>query len=341
MGRAASAWALEHRNVWRKAPAVLDLVEQRSRPARLLRRVDTFWVSSWGSACGIAEYTAHLAHGLPSVSVTAQAPDPRRVRVLHVQHEDSLFADVELSQHVTRARQAGVPVAVTEHTVGSRAHVWEGEVDALVALTASGAHLLRSRWQGKRVEHIPHGCPTWFPPRKRARGRVIGAFGFLEPHKGFHALLDVLRAMPGVELLLFSHARTPEMGVRWDEASRGLPVRRVGGFLPVEEVARRLAAEADMLAFWYDEVPHASASGAVRVGLATGVPVLASPTGWFAELRDVTYQPTSLLEGVRRLLDDAPLGERLATAARDYCHDHSWGRTAERHQALWRSLGAA
>ena len=45
----------------------------------------------------------------------------------------------------------------------------------------------------------------------------------------------------------------------------------------------------------------------MRVGLATGVPVLTSPTSWFADLRDVTYQPADLEEGVRRLLEDTQL----------------------------------
>ena len=112
----------------------------------------------------------------------------------------------------------------------------------------------------------------------------------------------------------------------------------VDQFLPAEEVARRLAAEADVLVFWYDDVPHASASGAARVGLATGVPVLTSPTHWFHELRDVTYQPDDLVDGVQRLLEDTALRKRLAAAARDYCHENSWARSAERHLALWRSV---
>ena len=86
--------------------------------------------------------------------------------------------------------------------------------------------MLRERWPRKRIEHIPCGCPTWFPPRKQRRGRVIGAFGFLEPHKGFWRLLDALRALPGTELVLVSHARNPDAGGTLASAAAGLPVRR-------------------------------------------------------------------------------------------------------------------
>jgi glycosyltransferase involved in cell wall biosynthesis len=339
MGRCASAWAVQNRNIWNKGPAVLEVMERSARPARPLRRKHTLWVPSWNTACGIAEFTRHLAQALPStVRVTAEAPDAGAVRLLHVQHEHSLFDDTQLLRHVQRIRSGRAPVVITEHSVVAWASAWEREADALVTMTPEGAAKLRARWPGKRVERIPHGCPTWFPPRKTSRGRVIGAFGFLERHKGFWHLLEVLRALPGTELLIFSHAKSAETEKNWREAARGLPVRRVGEFLPIEEVSRRLAAEADILAFWYDEMGFSSASGAVRVGLATGVPVLTSPTRWLQDVSGATHQPQDLIGGVRRLLDDNPLRESLVQAARDFCHADSWDRTAERHLALWRTF---
>jgi glycosyltransferase involved in cell wall biosynthesis len=142
-------------------------------------------------------------------------------------------------------------------------------------------------------------------------------------------------ALPGTELLLFSHARSREVARSFAAANAGRPVHWEPGYLPDEEVARRLAAEADVLVFWYDDVPHLSASGAVRVGLASGVPVLTSPTRWFADLAEVTYQPADLGTGVARLLDDTPLRERITAHARDFCHQHTWRRTADQYARLW------
>jgi len=231
-----------------------------------------------------------------------------------------------------------VPVVVTEHSVDGRIRSWEQDAGALVSLSTRGAELLRGRWPGKRVERIAHGCPTWFPPRKQRRGRVIGVLGFLERHKGFWHLLEVLRRVPGTELLMFSYAKSRVVEQEWEEASGGLPVRRVSAYLPEAEIARQLAAEADVLAFPYDQVDHVSVSGAVRIGLASGVPVLCSSTRWFEDLKEITYQPADLTDGLVRLMEDSKMRENLTQASRDYCYENSWSRIAEKHLSLWRSL---
>jgi glycosyltransferase involved in cell wall biosynthesis len=338
MGRKASEWITKHRNIWMTGPAVLDAVERHLQAAGTIKRPYTFVVPSWQTACGIAEYTKHLAENMMGVTVASRSPELTSARLLHIQHEPSLFNDAALTAEVRKARAHRVPVVITEHAVGHEFAVWEGEADALIALTETGAQRLRARCPAKRVEYLPHGCPTWFPPRKKKRERVIGAFGFLAPNKGFWRLLEVLRALPDTELVLVSHAKYPAMEVRWAKAVAGLPVRHYKDFLPIAEAARLLASETDILVYWYDDINHASASGAVRVGLATGVPVLASPTTWFEELRDVTFQPPDLVAGIKCLLDDPALGQELTAAARDYCHENSWQRTAERHLALWQSL---
>jgi glycosyltransferase involved in cell wall biosynthesis len=340
MGKVASAWALEQRDVWNTGPAALDAMERHARPARSLRRLTTLWIPSWKKPCGVAEYTAHLVETLPNVRVVVDSPDLRGARLLHVQHQHELFNDNVLTNLVQRANLEQTPVVITEHTVRNDVLPWEREARVLTALTEAGARMLRERWPRKRVEYIPHGCPTWFPPRKAARGRVIGAFGFLEPHKGFWKLLDALRAIPDSELLLVSHSKYPANEERWSRDAAGLRVRHYKEFMPVGEAARLLAAEADILVYWYDESTHVSASGAVRVGLATGVPVLASPTKWFADLRAVTWQPADLVSGVRRLFDDTRLRDELTSAASEYCQENSWIKTAERHEALWRSMDA-
>jgi glycosyltransferase involved in cell wall biosynthesis len=328
-----------HRDVWTKGPAVVDVIERHSRAARPFRPPTVLWTPSWQTRCGIAEYTAFLRDSLPSsIKATAHQPDLRALRLLHVQHHTGIFHDSQLLGCVRHAKQAGVPVVVTEHAVDEQPRDWEQDATVIVVPHPLGAQRIAARWPGKRVEYIPHGCPTWFPPRKEARGKVIGAFGFLADHKGFWRLLEILAQVPDAELLLFSHARSFEIEARWEKAAAGLPVRRVCEYLNPSEIAHRLAAEADILAFWYDDVPCYSPSGAVRIALATGVPVLASPTQWFQDVQDVTYQPDSLVDGVRRLFSDTELRQNLTERARSYCHDHSWNRVAEQHLALWRSL---
>ena len=342
MGAAASAWAHRHRNVWNKGPAVLDVMETYSSVRRPLRRPLCLWTTSYGQRCGVAEYTASLAEALTQqVRTGAKPPSLRNIQLLHIQHENGLFQDVDMASTMHQAADARVPVVVTEHAIDGRPREWERQASALLSLGTRGAEVLRARWPGKRIERIPHGCPTWFPPRKARRGRVIGVMGFLEKHKGFWRLLDVLRRLPGTELVMFSYAKTPGIAREWQEAAEGLPVRRVESYLPEAEIARRLAEEADILAFPYDEVDHISVSGAVRVGLASGVPVLCSPTSWFEDLKELTFQPPDLTEGVVRLLEDTTLRNTITQSANEFCHDNSWSRVAEKHLALWRSLATS
>jgi glycosyltransferase involved in cell wall biosynthesis len=301
----------------------------------------TMWTPSVGTRCGVAQYAALLVGALRGTGrpvAHGAEPDLNDTGVLHLQHEHSLVAPEQVADVARRSRERGVPFVVTEHTVRPQVDAWEGDVTALVAHSAESAALLRRRWPAQRVAVIPHGCPTWFPPRKGRRGRVVGTFGFLEPHKGLARLLDAAAALGDVELLLFGSTRAA-----WaDEWLAGLDlpvsVRRVAEFLDEDEIARRLAAEADVLVFPYEQPRFAAVSGAVRIGLATGVPVLTTPTTWFSDLLDVTLQTDDLAGGIARLLDDTALRDELSGAAREHCHADSWPRTAQRHVELYASL---
>ncbi len=316
-------------------------ISPAAAPTRVpLSPVPAVWTPSAGTRCGVAQYAAELVAALCGIGCPAThgaRPDPAG-DVLHLQHEHSLVAPEAVAGAARDARERGVPLVVTEHTVRAQTDAWEGEAAALVAHSPEAVALLRGRWPGRRVELLPHGCPTWFPPRKARRGRVVATFGFLEPHKGLARLVDAAAALGDVELLLVGSTRAA-----WaDEWFAGLdlpvPVRRVAEFLDEDEIARRLAAEADVLVFPYAPPRFAAVSGAVRVGLASGVPVLTSPTTWFSDLRHATLQTDDLAGGIARLLDDTALREELSGAAREHCHRHSWTRTAQRHVDLYRSL---
>lgn len=307
-----------------------------------LRSGRAIYVPSWGQPCGVFAYAESILENLPRRSrpfPISRALLNAQLELLHVEHQDLLFNDDELAYELMCHRDHGTRVVITEHAVSETVHAFEASADVLVALTATGADMIRARWRAKPVIHAHHGCPNWFPPRKLKRGSVIGAFGFLEPHKGFHQLLEVLRALPGTELLLFSHAKSLAAEATWAEKCKGLPVHWERCYLPTVEIARRLAAEADVIIFWYKDRPQVSASGAVRVGLATGVPVLTSRTKWFADLTEITYQPSDLIEGVARILADTAFRNGLVERAQDFCHQNTWRRTAAEYNAAWERAG--
>jgi hypothetical protein len=148
------------------------------------------WTPSIGTRCGVAQYADALVAGLHRIGCPAEhaAVPGGGAGVLHLQHEHALVAPEHVTDVARRCRDAGVPFVVTEHTVRGQVDGWEGDVAALVAHSTDGVTLLQERWPEQRVALIPHGCPTWFPPRKVRRGRVVATFGFLEPHKGLAAL---------------------------------------------------------------------------------------------------------------------------------------------------------
>jgi glycosyltransferase involved in cell wall biosynthesis len=334
MGEAASAWALRHRNIWNAAPLIVGHMEGALVAPRPLRRRHTFLVPSWNTPCGLAEYTKELTRHVDGAHVVASVPDLRGVSTLHIQHEFSLFSDTDMAATLRRAREARVSSVVTMHTVTPEPHAWEQYADTLITLTRRGETMLRQRHPSRRVVRIPLGCPEYFPPRKTARGRIIGAFGFLNRYKGFWQLLDLLRELPDTKLLLFSHARDQSLERQWDIDSAGLPVRRERSYLPHEEIARRLAAEADILVFWYADIAHAATSAAVRLAMATGVPVLASRSAMFDDVGEAVYRPESLRNGVERLFEDSALGDELTARARAFCAENSWRRIGTLHEAI-------
>ncbi|HEX9990079.1 MAG TPA: glycosyltransferase [Chloroflexia bacterium] len=338
MGRAASEWTLKHRNIWSMGPATLDVMEQYTQPPRLLRRCYTLWACTGGTggtgeASPTSAYTAALIAALPAVRVVASPTDLRGVRLLHIQHEEGNWNDAELARHIQQCRYAGVPVAITEHSVGQKARPWERDADVLVALNPEDATLLRERWPAKRIEMLPPGCPTWSPPRKPTRERVVGVFA----GSGIEELAGRLHLLSGVTLLLFGPPLACEADVIAQAKAAGLPVRRLNPTLSGSELASELAQAADVLVYWSDGCSQAYTRHAALLGLASGVPVVTSREG-FSGLRSVTYQPSDLTEGIEDLLGDMALRERLASSARSYCHEHTWTRAAEAHLALWRTL---
>lgn len=335
IGKLASQWVRKHRNIWSKGAAVLDVIENDNSLNQTFRRLPTVWLPSWSSKCGIAEYTYSLTNNIPNVRIVKDYAGDRPAEILHVQHQHSLYDEYTLLKKLQRTKQQSCPILITEHSIGEHVEPWERYADCLVSLTSKGAAQLKQRWPNKDIRHIPMGAPTWFPERKKKRGNVIGVFGFLERHKGFWHLLDVLKQNSDISLQAFSYARSKSLLHQWQQDSDGLPVVHITKYLSEQEIAFRLASEADIIVYWYDEVPFYSASSALRVGLASGVPVLTSPTSWFYDLRDVTYQPQDLYHGVLHLLEDDDLRQRLTESARDYCHATSWANITQQHLSLW------
>jgi hypothetical protein len=154
-GKAASAWVLQHRNVWDMGPNMLLAMEAHLGSSRPLRRCLTLWRAP-GEGDRLADL---LAGSIPWLQVTAKPPDLRSVRVLHIQFQEGVFNDLELTSYVRQATYAGIPVVVAAQQVTPFVRAWEGEAAVLAASSPDGAQQLQARWPNKQVELLELGNP--------------------------------------------------------------------------------------------------------------------------------------------------------------------------------------
>jgi tetratricopeptide (TPR) repeat protein len=107
----------------------------------------------------------------------------------------------------------------------------------------------------------------------------------------------------------------------------------INDFLDVEEMLFLLSA-CDAIVFPYQRSEE-SASGAVRLGLAAGRPVLTTPLPLFSDLSEIVYQlpgteAWEIAEGILALLVDVDRKTDILRRQRDWVRANSWATQAAR-----------
>jgi tetratricopeptide (TPR) repeat protein len=110
-------------------------------------------------------------------------------------------------------------------------------------------------------------------------------------------------------------------------------LRLINDFLDIEETLFLLSA-CDAIVYAYQRTEE-SASGAVRLGLAAGRPVLVTPLPVFSDLSDIVYQlpgtePRKIAQGILSLLDDEDRKTEVLRRQRDWVRANSWAAQAAR-----------
>ena len=133
----------------------------------------------------------------------------------------------------------------------------------------------------------------------KQKGKLtLGTSGFALPHKGQEIILEVAKLLQGnfeeVEINYYTPEHPDPVSRRHiEELSQKLnsyPKLRVKietSFLPDNEILSNLA-ECDFLIYAYGETGE-SASGAIRHGLSSGVPVIATPSPIFDSVRGLVH----------------------------------------------------
>jgi glycosyltransferase involved in cell wall biosynthesis len=336
IGRRASSWAHAHRNVWDMGPATLTVIERYARTSRPLRRSHAMWAPLRHAPAEYRHYVMDLTAALAHLHRYEEPASEWRSRLLHVEQAPAVIDDLVLSAQVQAAKQNGLAVVVTEHLVRDETESWEQPADVLVTITTTAAARLRQRWPHKRVEFIPPGCPQWRPSRRDGTDRVIALVGLPSGDDALQELVQAVAAVPGARLLVFG--TPPTVPVRGLVDSAGaVPIR----FRPLPpssaNLVRQLGEEADAVLFW-ERAAMLDTSYAARVALASGVPVLTSPTSTHDDLGAAVLRSHNLAAELTALFSSRARREDLAKAAREFCQDAPWSRIATLHHALWETL---
>ena len=196
-----------------------------------------------------------------------------------------------------------VKVLITMHNTRDRSMIFpskriEKAVEGLKTCSTVMVHTnadvenLRKLGLTDNVVMIPHGI--YPPPSDSAEtlpieGRVMGTFGFLLPHKGQLQLVEAFERLPGWDQLLLLCATREGTGntekkINSIIENKGLQgrVKLVTDFLD-DDVAIATLAKCDLLVFPYQNTKE-SASGAVRMGVASGAPIAVSPIPIFDDV---------------------------------------------------------
>ena len=220
-----------------------------------------------------------------------------------IQHQPGLLRFSYLNELLLKLSEMNVKVFITMHNTRDRSLIFpskriekviEGLKTCSTVMVHSNSdveHLKKLGIEGN-VVMIPHGI--YPPPTKSAEalpvaGRVMGSFGFLLPHKGQLELIEAFERLPGWdELLLLCATRegSGKMEAKINSliAKKGLAgrVRLVTDFLD-DDVAIATLAKCELLVFPYQNTKE-SASGAVRMGVAAGVPLAVTPIPIFDDV---------------------------------------------------------
>lgn len=273
-----------------------------------------------------------------------------------IQHQPGLMRFSYLNELLLIFNRMELDVFITMHNTQDRSLIYpskriERAVEGLKTCSKVMVHSnndvknLEKLGISENVVMIPHGI--YPPPNKDVKslpvkGRTMATFGFLFPHKGHLQLIEAFSRLPGWdELLVLSAVRegSGKMLTKCENLISKLElkgkVRMVTDFLD-DEVAIATLSKCELLVFPYQNTKE-SASGAVRMGVASGAALAVTPIPIFDDIEGAIRLPgisvDYLVKGISEASDsDLEQSRKAMTKLRDSLQ---WSEIASRIQALF------
>lgn len=232
-----------------------------------------------------------------------------------------------------------------------------GKCRRLLVHTPSDIDRLRGWGLTQNAVFFPHGVISRVPYlRKDAKllsgiseSLVIATFGFCLPHKGLLETIEAfsifLKTKPHSRLMmlnaLHSAPASADMARRCAELIDQLGIRdrvTVRHDFVSDSECLALLDSADMAVFAYGNT-NESASGAVRLALASGATVVCSPIPIFDDVRPAVHfaeggTPQDIANSLIRIASDDDLVACLAKSRSEYLHATKWQSCANRLEAM-------
>ena len=272
-----------------------------------------------------------------------------------IQHQPGLLRFSYLNELLLKLSEMDVKVFITMHNTRDRSLVFpskriEKAVEGLKTCSTVMVHsnsdveILKALGIEDNVVMIPHGI--YPPPSDSAEslpleGRVMGSFGFLLRHKGQLELVEAFERLPGWDQLLLLCAtieRSGKMEAKINSLieKKGLTgrVKLVTDFLDDDVVIASLA-KCELLVFPYQNTKE-SASSAVRMGVAAGVPLAVTPIPIFDDVTGAIRMRGGTVDDIVASVskisqDDLDSSRNSMIELRDSLQ---WDEVAKRIQAL-------
>jgi glycosyltransferase involved in cell wall biosynthesis len=312
--------------------------------------------------CGIRESTSQLLDGgLQESFNLLSCPELFRnfhldTGLVHLQYHPAYVNPHQFAHHPP----AGKLVASVHEVLrfDEIAHLFDA---IIVHNERDRRHLLQMRLKPEcDLQVIPLGCnapacPTYEPPVRK--DPVVAYHGFLSPHKGMIELIDAFSAFRGRHpqaRLLFAatvnayneasgQAYLDDCRRRAGELGLSESVEFITDFLSVAEVIDLLHRCADLVVLPYLHTGNSGSSGAARVALASGKPVIVSDAPIFGDLQEEVIKfdaekMATLPDLLSVVWRSENLQRRTVGAGLKKVRTEGWDAVARQHLALYRRL---
>lgn len=308
--------------------------------------------------CGIGDYSRSLAEAMKDKAEVLYANDINekvlefKPDVVNLQWEYALYDSASITALLNIIRKKGIHTSVTLHgwsDYDSKNTIIENLFDSYIVLNPGFKQRLVKRGIKKPIHVIPMGVHEYeFSKEDRGLVRdllgfdekelVVGAFGFLEQYKNFHSIIDALAQFSGIAFLLCSYSKDPNNSYAIElqqHASRlGVKYKHLSSYMSMDSVAKALHA-CDALVYPYVDVFTYSSSAAIRTGISSLAPVIASDITFFEDVLDVSeggpvYKARKgLVDALTNVLTEESIKRSLVENAQVFTKENNWNKIAD------------